>query len=570
MLARVAPRALLFALALAGPVLAAAEGEDRDLEALGRSLASYALARDAGLGLEEARSAVLEALEVVRRAKDGRDPLLASEDLGRALLLGRSIERRLPRMGKVTTETFEHGSFQGGGMEFAYRVPKDYDPRERSYPLVVAIPEEDESAAEHIRSHWSLDGLGDELILVSPTMPEDVETWDRVMLHGRPAGLSYVLTAVRFATSRFAVDPNRVFVAGRGAGVAAALAAGDTSPHRFAGVLGRTGDAGDLPPVNLGNLAIAFFEGGEKARAFVADANEAGNDRVTLESGDDPAEILAWLLTNERHSAPLRVTVATGKPFPTHAYWLRVAPSTPRAWARGSIDREKNLVRIESDGVAAVTLMLNDQLVDLTRPLRVLCNDVEHSLTPEPRVDVLLDLLQDGTCDAGRVYVTRDVFDLSGTVAPPAPGADPRLDEPFLAQFQAAEDADSLWALHQWCLGSQRRAASELTLAKLLRLTPDHPAARAALGFHGAPGRWFESAEAMARFEASQVPEVASAKGHVEVQGTWMHPDDRGHASKDWSRDGVTGLWLLPADERRLAKGWARQDFEWIEPEEVS
>ena len=89
-----------------------------------------------------------------------------------------------------------------------------------------------------------------------------------------------MLTSLRVAAERFAVDEDRVFVAGTGKGVPAAVAAGHTSPQRFAGVIGWAGDAGELGPENFLNLPTLFAGGAAKARAFRDKAVELGLDQV--------------------------------------------------------------------------------------------------------------------------------------------------------------------------------------------------------------------------------------------------------------------------------------------------
>ncbi|NOT30085.1 MAG: hypothetical protein HOP15_06510 [Planctomycetes bacterium] len=43
------------------------------------------------------------------------------------------------KKGKVTTEELRRGNFARAGLEFAYRVPKDYDPKRTSYPVRVLV-----------------------------------------------------------------------------------------------------------------------------------------------------------------------------------------------------------------------------------------------------------------------------------------------------------------------------------------------------------------------------------------------------------------------------------------------
>lgn len=130
-------------------------------------------------------------------------------------------------------------------------------------------------------------------------------------------------------------------------------------------------------------------------------------------------------------------------------------------------------------------------------------------------------------------------------------------------------DADMLWKLHLWCADTRRQWKAWAVLQKVIRVDRDHAKARAALGHEASGDYWFTMAEARQRFETSQDPEVAAARGYVLQNDLWMHPGERSLASKGRVKDQESGLWLSAADRKRLADGWVRQDFEWIEPAEV-
>lgn len=565
------------ALALALPLLSSlavgqepAAVQDGDLKPIAEGLAAYLEARASTVGLDEAKAELAGSLATLGKLGEGGHPLRRSAALARALWLSRDYPGAKLRKGKVTSDTFAAGSFGGEGLEYAYRVPREYDPSGSGYPLILAIPDEDETPADHLRDSWSSSQLRDGAIVVCPTMPEERAEWDQVMVNGRPGGLCHVLAALRLAGERFAVDFDRVYVAGRGKGVPAAVAAGNYSPQRFAGIIGRSGDAGELGPENFSNLPTFFAGAGAQATAFQQAAREAGYDNCTLRPTGKEEDAWGWILRSPRRTNPESVTLVVGTPFPTRAYWLRVAPIAPDARAKATIDREANSIRIDGQGISHATLYLNDALIDLDRPVQVLGNDVLETANIARRLSTTLDLLHDGTSDAGCVYVAEVVFSLRPDRAPSAPesvaGRDAELEERLAA---ASADVAKLWELHEWCCTTERLAESERILQRILRLAPDHAAARQALGHAGAAGRWFPSTGTLERFQRGQDEEIAKARGYVKHQEVWMHPDERALAGKGLVKNFETGQWTSAADRRRLEKGWARQDLEWISPEEV-
>ncbi len=546
------------------------ERRDYDLAPLGESLRAYLEARTSTVGLDEAKAELVKTLDELRVEIGGGHPLARSIDVGHALWLSHAYAKQKVRGGKVDSDRLEVGSFRGDGLSYAYRVPRDYDPAERAYPLILAISDWDEKPEEHLRTHWSSSTIRDQAIVVCPEMPATREDWDRVMVNGRPGGLCHVLTALRIAGERFAVDFDRVYVAGRGKGVPAAVAAGNHCPHRFAGVIGRGGDVGALGPDNFENLPTWFAGAGAEATAFQKAAKEAGIDNCELHPTGGEEDVWPWILDHPRRTWPDRVTVVTGKPFPTRVGWLRIAPCAPDARAVAEIDREANSIRIDGEGISNATLYLNDELVDLDRPVTVVCNGVEQDASISRQLANTLDLIHDGTSDPASVYTAVAMFAASGEEAAASARGIPAPDPDYQRRLAEAGGAvEDLWALYEWCRSNDREEKAAAVLRRLLQTDPEHAAAREALGHRRFLDRWFTSDATLERFRRRQDEKAALARGHVKHKGIWMHPDERRLVNKGRVKDHETGQWLTVAERRRLAEGWVRQDLEWIPPEDA-
>jgi hypothetical protein len=539
-------------------------GEEEQISKLASAVELYVKARDSGRGIEKAR----EEIDRLVQVRSGWDPLQRSQDLGRAWQLARGSAAERPE--HIATEVVEPGSFGGAGLALTYRLPKGYAPAKTRYPLILTIPDFDEEPAQHLRAQWTLSAILDAAILVSPAMPSRREDWTRVAINGRPGGLAHVLTAARVASERFAVDFDRVYVVGRGKGVPTALAAGNTTPQRFAGVAGRAGDAGDLGPENFVTLPVLLLGSGAKGAELENKANAAGIDTITRRASGGETELWNWMLSHPRDSTPKRVTVVPGDPFPTRVAWLQIAPSASDARATARIEREKNTIHLESHGVHKATVFLHDGLLDLEHPVRFVCNGIEQSAPLQRSLTTALELLQDGTSDPACVYVARADLDLTATdpavlVAKPAP-EDAQLAEGL---SQAGRDSQKLWEVYEWCTKSGREAAAPYVLRSLLRSAPDDSRARTALGHVRGKDAWFPSKEALERFERSQNPDVAKALNYTLVKGVWMPPEEATFLTKGATKDEVSGLWNSIDDRRKLDAGWVRQDLEWIPPAEA-
>ena len=551
-------------LAGAGTGRNVSHGSDEQIAKLTSALAAYVQARDEGRGIEKARE------ELERLAKEQSDwhPLRRSQDLGRAWQLARGYADERP--GRIETEVVEPGSFGGAGLALTYRLPKGYAPAKARYPLILAIPDFDEEPAAHLRVHWTLGAILDAAILVSPAMPSKREDWAQVAVHGRPGGLAHVLTAARVASERFAVDVERIYVVGRGKGVPAALAAGNTMPQRFAGLIGRAGDAGDLGPENFVTVPILLLGSGAKGSELESRAKAAGIDTITRLAEGGETELWSWMLEHPRRSMPEHVTVVPGDPFPTRVAWLQISPSASDARADARIERGTNKIEVKSHGVHKATLFLHDGLVDLDRPVRFVANGVEQAATLQRNLTTALELLQDGTSDPACVYVARADLDLTAT-EPAALLARPAPEDAELAEqlSQAGRDAEKLWAVYESCRTSGRDAVAPSVLRSILRSAPDHARAREALGHVRGKDAWFPSREALERYERSQDPEVAKSRNYALVKGVWMHPEEGAFLTKGWTKDQESGLWISLDDRRRLDAGWVRQDLDWIAPAET-
>lgn len=568
-LLRPLPRPLLGPLLLAAATLcplAAASAQDKSLAAFAESLAQYREARLASEGVDEARSHVEASLVAMAEAQKERVPLRLSSALGRALQLSWKPEDFKLKPGKVTKAEYHGGSFAHSGLNYAYRVPKSYSPGGQGLPLILSIPDEDEQPASHLRSHWIERAVLDGAILVSLSMPEDVGTWNQVMAVGRPGGVSHVLTILRLATEQFAVDPDRIYLVGRGRGVEVALATGDYSPQRFAGIVGRAGDAGEQTPANFSNLPTFFAGGGAKARAF-----QAGTPNSKIETSATEAELWRWMQEHPRNSHPSSVTVVVGTPFPTRTYWLRLAPDAVDCTASATLEREAGRVIITGHGVSHVTLHLNDRLLDLDKPLIAICNGVTSTLNLQRNLPVTLDRMTDGTSDAGCIYVAEVRLDMSGVPTADARSFDQATDPDFEGRREAAaDDAEDLWALYGWCNENKRNVQGGQVLARLLRLHPHHERARSALGHVRHKTWWFTTRAALERYLATQNSSQAKARGHVQHKGQWMHPEERSLINKKWTRDHESGLWTTPEQRRLLEAGGVRQDTRWLDADQAT
>ena len=543
---------------------------DAALLPVGQAIEGYFAARDKGGDVDQAREAVSSALEAARAKAPKWDALRSCADLGRALELAQQARAEKLKDGAVRVETLNEGAFVHSGLEYALRLPKDYDVQRR-YPLLLSLPDAGEKPADHLRTHWTAASVRDSAIVVVPALPSDVEGWNAVAVRGKPGGIVHVLTTLRVASARFQVDPERVFVVGRGRSAPAAIAAANNSPQRFAGVITRAGEPGELGPQNFSNLPVLLISGGAQATKFEADAAALGFTDITSLAGGGEAELWDWAQRHPRRRFPAKVNLVPGEIFPSSVYWLRSASYNFDSRATVTLDRATNSATVEADGIWRLSLHLNDEMLDLEREIRVVVNGVESKHQVTRNLASALEWLREGFSDTRSVYSARLDLDLvpPKVAGPSEPSAAER--EAFRAELAAAgADAKKLWELHLACKASSREYFAERVLQRLVRVAPNHAEARAALGHTQHGERWFASAAAAERERLRQDPTLAAARGWVKRKNGWAHPAEVALSAKGFVKDPTTGEWLDGADREKLGRGWLRQDLEWVAPAQAA
>lgn len=181
----------------------------------------------------------------------------------------------------------------------------------------------------------------------------------------------------------------------------------DASPDRFAGLIGRTGDAAEMGAGNLTNLPAFFAGGGSRAEAFAEAMKAAEGAEVTLAAEAGLPEVVAWMGETVRRSNPERIVLIPGEMF-TKSYWLEVPRQEygPEARVVATCDRASNTITIETKGIGAtdVTLYFNDVLLDLEQPVKVVCNGAETVGTVPRNFNDMMNLVYKGRNEPGKLY----------------------------------------------------------------------------------------------------------------------------------------------------------------------
>jgi hypothetical protein len=397
--------------ASAAAVVLPQELQEKDHRDLGRLIKNYTTAPK---DQDKAKDALVKALETIGKKRAPKDPdplnaaLALTADLGKAAFFSGDY-KTAAKGGKVFTETIENKD-KKDQRTYAVSLPPNYKSTGGPLPLILIIPGTEDgkvpAPSDFFTKYWTEQEVRDNAILVVATMPADTSKWQ-----GQD-GIYAVMFTFGDAVRKFTVDRDRVYVVGRGEGVPLAVLLGSMFPQRFAGIVGTVGDAGAASHLNFQNLPTYFQGAGAEVTAFEGKIKEAGYNNCTVKADATVPDIWSWMKANPRVSNPAKVTLSPGTPTPSKAYWIEIAPTEGiKGVITGEADRATNSISIKASGVRGITVYLNDVLVDLSKPLKVVLNGREQTLQLRRSLDDMLMLLRDKS-DSGMLYVVKRDFSM--------------------------------------------------------------------------------------------------------------------------------------------------------------
>jgi hypothetical protein len=236
---------------------------------------------------------------------------------------------------------------------------------------------------------------------------KQAESWSVFGSQTSPGGGFRLMTAWGLIQREVPVDCNRRFLVGSGKGFGAVEATAISYPHVFSGVIG-IGDVAVVDDKNLENfraLPTLLLKGGEGAKAIDAKITELGFANCKLEAEASAAVAWDWMTKNPRQAYPSHITFVPKRDTDRAAYWLSLsgfqASENPRIDAKA--DKATNTVTIDSQKISDLLIYLNDELVDLDKPVKFVVNGTPHERTMERNAPEMLKN-QYFSRDWGRVF----------------------------------------------------------------------------------------------------------------------------------------------------------------------
>jgi hypothetical protein len=307
--------------------------------------------------------------------------------------LGRLIQDALPRKppsgkGHVIPKQKGKLTVQGKAyeVEYSYCVPKNYNPQQ-SYPLVLGFPPPGTAGDQYLDKAFKDEGFREKYVLLAPTLAQG-ESW-----FSDAGQIKAIAIVLKNALEDFNVDMNRIFFDGTAESGEDSLRLAASFSDILAGVICRSATPKDVTAVNFRNLPVflAHGDGDPKANAEtikkfveqlqslkydVTDQKVAGHDHGPC--AEATPQILAWMDTKHRTVSVPEIQWSVPERKFGRAYWLQInrmeTGKDVLAQFTAKADREKNRIEITSTNVYEFRVMLNDEIVDLDKPLEILVN----------------------------------------------------------------------------------------------------------------------------------------------------------------------------------------------------
>ena len=316
----------------------------------------------------------------------------------------------------------EQITIRGRAYPLSVSVPLTYQPA-KGYGLVVCLHGAGFTGDEYLE-RWQA-RLGDDYLLACPTYPSGAWFTKRAE--------ELVLATIQHIHRRYHVDPDRIFLTGMSNGGIGAWLIGMHHASLFAGIAPMASglDAVLMPFLaNLRNTPIYMIHGAkdyvmpvELSRSISRELAALGYPHIYREHQrehpmagghyfprEELPDLVAWFNGRRREALPARLTLVRDASHFQPFNWLRLESTDPiAAFSEDLVDKHDerikrreyakldasivgvNRIEVKAERVQRYSVFLNDQLIDVSKPLTVLTNghvSFEGAVTPS--VETLL------------------------------------------------------------------------------------------------------------------------------------------------------------------------------------
>jgi hypothetical protein len=394
--------------------------------------------------VKKALEKVIEETGKAAKAQKISDPLLAVDDWREILRLGFTLDKpavspSAPGRGELKKVTLdspidpkadvkELAAVFDRKLKVLVSVPGDF--AKVAYPVLIALhPSESEvgkglssmkksKEIEDAATAWATSTYSKEVlaksIVIVPIL-DCVKRGDDGISFSRPVwdsrdGVVWVMKALQEVVLKsLNFDCKRIFIDGSGAGAAAAVDFCTRYPGLQSGAIVRGAPPADPDfEVRFENAAGTpiLFVGGEAKAILDKFATVEGFASLLVQKETlDDATLLAWLNEHPKVFAPKKIKLRANEMAYAESYWLTVKEYDPNLekdpiFIEAVADREKNEITVVTNKkVKAFEVFLNDDVLDLSREVRILHRRTDDQAEPKELFKGLLKRGAEDTLD---------------------------------------------------------------------------------------------------------------------------------------------------------------------------
>lgn len=219
------------------------------------------------------------------------------------------------------------------------------------------------------------------------------DTWD---LHFVKEADAFYEEIIHYAVADLKVNPNKVYIMGYSAGGDGVWRLAPRLADHWAAASMMAGHPGDVSLVNLRNTPFAIWCGAEDSayernlrcaeRIVEMDALQAADPEGYVHDGHivegkehwmdlEDAAAVPWMQQFIRNPFPAKIVWKQEEVLRNSFYWIGVPPAETARGKEASAHVEGNTIIIDNCDYTFITLYLNDALLDLDKPVKVVYGD---------------------------------------------------------------------------------------------------------------------------------------------------------------------------------------------------
>jgi hypothetical protein len=324
-------------------------------------------------------------------------------------LLGSMVDLRAvfyncfkPEKSKIGKGSLLEKEVKDTPVKYAIRLPRKYTEK-KPWGTILSLPSGKEGSWMRPRDYfskiWGKSAIIEQFIMQIPHLPAELEM-DPIPNYSRDRAeeeenkrIGSVFGAFGFLINNYTVDRARVFLDCGTETCGFGVRFATLFPDRWAGLILR--DVTEVDDLRIGNLLsvpILVLKTPNNAATVTAMKKrwdetcpgmmtvlDAKGDAPHLESADD---ILAWVADKKRSMVPMKITLEPNHDRFNRAYWvdIHVADSLlntsgdERPRLQAVADRAANRITIDAVGIERFEILLNDDLVDLSKEFTIVVN----------------------------------------------------------------------------------------------------------------------------------------------------------------------------------------------------